>query len=177
MILTVLTAISACGTRPPFMPLASAAAPINITDTSNTTWRNTDGAYTFNDGLDFTFDGSKESDNLEGGIFVQSQKNNEHRILHAKGDLRITHKNGPASYRVGACGAYIQGTKIESKNITPTYVYFEGDTIHLTGTFDADDLSQFGDNSPYAFTSEGAIRHLLKANTTQRLFSITKILI
>lgn len=37
MILTVLTAISACGTRPPFMPLASAAAPINITDTSNTT--------------------------------------------------------------------------------------------------------------------------------------------
>lgn len=74
IILTVLTAISACGTRPPFMPLASAADPINITDTSNTTWRNTDGAYTFNDGLDFTFDGSKESDNLEGGIFVQSQK-------------------------------------------------------------------------------------------------------
>lgn len=156
MILTVLTAISACGTRPPFMPLASAAAPINITDTSNTTWRNTDGAYTFNDGLDFTFDGSKESDNLEGGIFVQSQKNNEHRILHAKGDLRITHKNGPASYRVGACGAYIQGTKIESKNITPTYVYFEGDTIHLTGTFDADDPSQFGDNSPYGLYVRGS---------------------
>lgn len=31
--------------------------------------------------------------------------------------------------------------------------------------------------APMAFTSEGAIRHLLKANTTQRLFSITKILI
>ena len=65
-ILTVLTAISACGTLPPFIPLSSAAAPINITDTSNTTWRNTDGSYTFNDGLDFTFDGSKESDKLGG---------------------------------------------------------------------------------------------------------------
>lgn len=74
IILTVLTAISACGTRPPFMPLASAADPINITDTSNTTWRNTDGAYTFNDGLDFTFDGSKESDNLEEGYSSSPKK-------------------------------------------------------------------------------------------------------
>lgn len=134
----VLAAVCACSLSPFFVSQASAADPVAITDMTNTTWRTTDGSYTFRDGLDFTFDGSTETSRPlpDGGISVFNQTNNAERVIHAEGNLSITQKNGhgPDS-EYSSAGAYVRGDSNEENHITPSQVTFTGNTIHLTGLF------------------------------------------
>lgn len=154
VVCSVLAAVCACSSL--LFISRAAAAPIAITDTTDTTWRNTDGSYTFKDGLSFTFDGSSHTDRLDGGISVYTQKNDATRVIHAEGDLSITQKNGYGTHsRFASSGAYVYGAKVASSHTTPSTVFFEGDTIHLTGLFDGTPPTRYGPNHTYGLYLHG----------------------